>query len=283
MKAYTIDKKEIKNWAHLFNDDAKNKILRKNVSACGVEFQGAPQGVIVYETGADCRIIYIYVVREFRLMGLGRSLVFAMGRDLYEKGIKEIFYSFTENDNRQGLSDFFEAVGGVSFPGEYEYGSVSVGDLRAALKEQKLAGASKAIPFKDVLPSKRKEVSDFVEKITGKPFMGSDAEELSGFVLGKDGVRGLLLLSREDAVVHIDYLGADKDPRVFAELMKWLYGILSDMDPADMYVDMLLTSAQALKLYGRLGMKTETVNIVQGSMDVEVLYEDAEVEDLLGD
>ncbi|MCR5453322.1 MAG: GNAT family N-acetyltransferase [Lachnospiraceae bacterium] len=278
MKTEIIKKSNISEWMDLIHPDLVYDIKQSNTYVCGCTFLGGPQGVVIWsEEKTRAELKYIYVSPDTREMGIGTSLIRKVCAQLYEKGIKELSYSFSSEDSRISIEYFLDTLGGVSDVISLPYGSVTFDDIKHNEKFKDFPDSTRVTALSDLLPSQKSLVSDMIElKAEGR--LGEYAScELSGVIFSKNNkdIETLLLVNSEDNIYHVEYLSSVPNSSNIKEIVCFINEKISKMkDSEGKVLDAVLASKSSLNMFKNITDNIDKINFVQGFIDTSFIAED---------
>lgn len=272
MKIVPLNHGTLAEWARFLPEAVFVELMQGNprLRAAGVIFLREPQGAVVWEEREEEWILEsIYVARKARRLGLGSVLLAYLSGELRRSKCPRLTVSYVQQDERRALTPFLLKCGYRVDTYEVPLGAVTLATVRKVLEKNKIlrrAGGTK--PLYQLTGQENLQCREWLFRKTGETMYRYMGENPASFLLMREGkIVGAVLLSREAEAISLDYcwIAAGREQGLFL-LLADVVCDLSVQNPADVRIEMILSTTQAQCLYEHLfGEAKETVTLCRGS------------------
>ena len=277
MRLIPLNQATCAGWAQVLPEEIFVDLMRGNrqVHAVGVTFQEQPCGAACWEEQDMAWVLRsIYVLPQYRRLGLGRELVtYVAGQLLTEEGRHlTVAYEGKPDGDSRALMPFLTSCGFMMERVELPLGVTDLGSVRDALQRRNAFQKMGGFRTLDELTTREKHlVNEWLIDRTGdrlSRYMGASA---NGFAAMRDGeLYGIVLYSGHGASTRLDYCWVDRvHKQILLPLLAAAVGELcTRLDGkteayASAKIEMLLSTEQAIQLYLRL---------LEADIELAVLY-----------
>ncbi len=257
MEFLIIDKNRTELFEKLLPEGAKESISAGKSKAVGALFTGEAAGCALWREDAGNKkavLLYLYVLPEFRRMGVGSGLISASIGTIIKDGMKDMAFSYQEKEETFALTPFFNACGLETISYRVPMGRVTLKDVAKALEEN---GLGKVEPCGEAISrmpaAERAVVCREIEELSGES-AGEYTEQLpDSYAYCKDGkAAGMLLMHEEEGgVLSLDYLYNSAGSTKLAGMIRRAFSDIFKSYPRDTVVEMMLSTASGERLYER--------------------------------
>lgn len=266
MRLIPLNQATCAGWAQVLPEEIFVDLMRGNrqVHAVGVTFQERPCGAACWEEQDMAWVLRsIYVLPQYRRLGLGRELVtYVAGQLLTEEGRHlTVLYECEAGRDHLTLGAFFRACGFRMEIMELPLGVTDLETVQTALQERSAYKNLAAFRSLEELTTREKHiVNEWLLDMTGdrlSRYMGSHA---AGYVAMRSGeLYGAIFYSMYRNGARLDYCWVDREHKQL--LLPLLACATEDLGSqcagnpgakADYKIEMILSTEQAMQVFTRL-------------------------------
>ncbi len=272
MKIVALDEKKLPEWAGVVPEElfVDQMLGKSRQHAAGILFMDEVAGAICWEENElSWELQSIYIIPEYRRLGLGSELMESLAARMRKKGIKKLNISYVGEEELVMLLPFLIHCG---FAMETIDVSVGVTDVQTGqarlekLRYDKKIGRYKKLS--ELTPKEGKICDQWMQTTLGVHIDAYEGVQPASYVI-LDGIQviGILLFRQVEDVLRLEYCRVKKEAiiRVVPLLAKAIAD-LGEQYPGDTRIEMILSNEYARNIYSRLiAGKTENAAICCGS------------------
>lgn len=262
----------ISDWVSFLPENIYIKLMQGNRSlhAAGVMFLREPQGAIVWEEREEEWILLsIYIARKSRRLELGSALVAHLSEEMSHRKCPRLSVTYAEQGERRTLTPFLCRCGFMMESLETPLGVTTLQTIQEALdKSHILQKKGKTKPLYQLTGQENRRCNEWFFAQTGETIYRYMGEDPTSFVLmQKEEVAGIVLLSKEEDTISLDYcfIVSGLEQSLFlllADAVDWLHTHYSEHTR----IEVILSTIHAQRLYSHLlGETQDSITLCKGS------------------